>query len=200
MTAIANSPNPLFLAALDARRSVPARQLSEPGPDPSELQRMLASAVRVPDHGKRVPFRFLGISGDARTALGEAVAARGLALRPDAGDAAVAKDRSRFSHAPQVIVVIAVLDPEDGAIPAQERLLTAGCVCFALLQAAQGMGYGACWLTGWPAYDPEVMALLGLGADERIAGFIHVGTPKLVPPERERPDPGALLRDWTPPA
>ena len=199
MTAIANSPNP-FLAALDARRSIPARQLSEPGPNADELQRMLAAAVRVPDHGRRVPFRFLSIAGDARDALGEAVAARGLALRPDAGEAAVAKDRARFSHAPLVVAVIAVLDPADGAIPEQERLLSAGCTCFALLQAAQGLGFGATWLTGWPAYDPEVRALLGLGADERIVGFVHVGTPRMEPPARERPDPASLLREWTPPA
>ena len=161
---------------------------------------MLDSAVRVPDHGKRVPFRFLGISGDAREALGEAVAARGLALRPDAGDAAIEKDRMRFSHAPLVVTVVAVLDPEDSAIPGQERLLTAGCACFALLQAAQGLGFGATWLTGWPAYDPGVHELLGLGADERIAGFLHIGTPQMTPPERDRPDPSTLLREWTPPA
>ena len=199
-SAIPLNPTPALLDALDARRSVPAKQLAGPGPDPAQLLRMLASAVRVPDHGKRVPFRFLSISGDARHALGEAVAARGLELRPDAGDAAVAKDRGRFSHAPLVVAVVARLDPADTAIPVQERLLTAGCACFALLQAAQGLGFGASWLTGWPAYDPEVMALLGLGGDERIAGFIHVGTPKLDPPERDRPDPSALLQAWTPPA
>lgn len=199
MTAIPNSPYPA-LDALDARRSVPARQLAEPGPSPAELHRMLASAVRVPDHGKRVPFRFLSISGDARDALGDAVAARGLALRPDAGEAAVAKDRARFSHAPVVIAVIAVMDPADEAIPGAERLLTAGCACFALLQAAQAMGYGACWLTGWPAHDPGVAGLLGLDAHELVAGFIHIGTPRLTPPERERPEPSALLREWTPPA
>ena len=161
---------------------------------------MLASAVRVPDHGKRVPFRFLRISGDDRHALGEAVAARGRVLRPDAGEAAVDKDRSRFSHAPLVIAVIARLDPEDTAIPAQERLLSAGSVCFALLQAAQGLGFGATWLTGWPAHDDGVRAVLGLDAHERIAGFIHIGTPQAEPRERERPDPAALLQRWTPPA
>ncbi|MEO5628766.1 MAG: nitroreductase, partial [Thermomonas sp.] len=51
----------LSLDALDTRRSVPTRQLAEPGPDPDTVQRMLATAVRVPDHGKRVPFRFLRI-------------------------------------------------------------------------------------------------------------------------------------------
>ncbi|WP_234446499.1 MULTISPECIES: nitroreductase [unclassified Luteimonas] len=200
VTAIPLSQHSAALEALDARRSVPARQLEAPAPTQTELRRMLRSAVRVPDHGKRVPFRFLSIAGDARHALGEAVAARGQVLHPDAGEAAIAKDRARFSHAPLVVVVVAVFDPADEAIPAQERLLTAGCACFALLQAAQGMGFGACWLTGWPAVDPGVAALLGLGPDERIAGFIHIGTPKLVPPERERPDPDALLRAWTPPA
>ncbi|KQZ66655.1 nitroreductase [Lysobacter sp. Root559] len=185
------------LAALDTRRSVPAKQLTEPGPDQRQLERMLRSAVRVPDHGKRVPFRFLSIRGDARHALGERLAARGQERDPDAGDAAVEKDRGRFSHAPLIVVVVARLGPDE-KIPEQERLLTAGCVCFALLQAAQALGFGAVWLTGWPAYDPQVADWFGLGADERVAGFIHIGTPKLDVPERERPDPLALLSAWTP--
>lgn len=185
------------LAALDTRRSVPAKQLTEPGPDPRELERMLRSAVRVPDHGKRVPFRFLSIRGDARHSLGERLAARGRERDPDAGEAAFEKDRGRFSHAPLIVVVVARLGPDE-KIPEQERLLTAGSVCFALLQAAQALGYGAVWLTGWPAYDAQVLSWLGLGADERVAGFIHIGTPKLEAPERERPDPRELLTAWTP--
>src|SRR5690554_6297635 len=114
--------------------------------------------------------------------------------------AGVDKGRARFPHGPLVVVVVAVLDPEDAAIPGQERLLTAGCACFALLQAAQGLGFGATWLTGWPAYDPAVQALLGLGTHERVAGFIHIGTPTSEPPERARPDAAALLREWVPPA
>ncbi len=133
---------PLLLQALDARRSVPARQLSAPGPDPGTLLRMLRSAVRVPDHGKRVPFRFLSIEGDARHALGERLAALTLARDPQAAASAIDKDRQRFSHAPLVVVVIARLGPDE-KIPERERLLTAGCACFALLQAAQGCGFGA---------------------------------------------------------
>ena len=180
---------------LNQRRSVPSKQLVAPGPDRAALLAMLTAAVRVPDHGKRVPFRFLRIAGDARGKLGEALVARALELDPNASEAVLDKDRQRFSHAPLVIAVIAVLDPHDTKIPELERLLSAGSVCFALLQAAQALGFGATWLTGWPAYDPGILRTLGVGEDERIAGFIHLGTPKAEAPERDRPDPADLLTD-----
>jgi len=183
---------------LNSRQSIPARQLGEPAPDAETLLRMLRAACRVPDHGSRIPFRFIQIDGAARDALGVAVAERGKRRTPDADQAMYAKDLGRFSRAPLVIVVVAVLDPEDARIPEQERILSAGCTCFALLQAAQALGYGGNWVTGWPACDPEIAALLGLGEHERIIGFVHIGTPKLTLPERTRPDPAALLTYWNP--
>ncbi|MDR7099636.1 nitroreductase [Lysobacter niabensis] len=194
-----NTPDDVMphLVALDARRSVPAKQLGDPAPDAATLLRLLQSAVRVPDHGKRTPWRFLAIRGDARQVLGDRLAARGQQRDPDAGEAAIEKDRMRFAHAPLVVTVIARLGPDE-KIPEQERLLSAGCVCFALLQAAQAAGFGAQWLTGWPAYDAEVGRWFGLAAHEHIVGFIHIGTPRLEAPERERPDPRALLSEWTP--
>ena len=185
-------------AALAARRSTPSRLLGTPGPDRNALLRMLEAAVRVPDHGRRVPFRFITIQGDARHRLGEELERIARERDPDAPAAVLEKDRQRFSHAPLVVAVVAVLDPEDEKIPAQERLLSAGCVCFSLLVAAQSEGFGAQWLTGWPSYDEQVLARLGLSADERIAGFIHIGTASGEVPERERPDPEALLSDWQP--
>ena len=176
------------LHVLDTRRSVPSKQLGEPGPDHATLLRMLASAVRVPDHGKLVPFRFIRLQGEARHALGDLLAARTLHLQPDAADAVVEKDRARFSHAPVIVTVVARLTPGH-KVPEQEQLLTAGSVCFALLQAAQALGFGAQWLTGWMAYDAAVTATLGLSADERIAGFIHIGSRRdAPPPDRPRPD------------
>ena len=160
---------------------------------------MLQSAVRVPDHGKRVPFRFLRIEGDARHALGDILARRSLERDPSASDSVIDKDRQRFSFAPVIVAVIAHQGPDE-KIPAGERLQTAGCVCFALLQAAQAMDFGAQWLTGWAAYDPVVRRTLGVGEDEVVAGFIHIGSSRLGVPERERPDPAVLLADWTPAA
>ncbi|HEU0152566.1 MAG TPA: nitroreductase [Arenimonas sp.] len=182
---------------LRRRRSVPSRLLGEPGPSPDQVLAMLAEAVRVPDHGKLVPWRFLRIQGPDRATLGEILARRSLERDPQAAPAAVEKDRQRFSQAPLVLAVIGRLTPGH-KVPEQEQLLSGGAVCFALLQAAQALGFGAQWLTGWAAYDPVVTARLGLVAGETVLGFIHVGTPSELAPERQRPDPAALLGDWTP--
>lgn len=193
-------PDAALLAALDQRRSTPSLQLGEPGPDAATVLRMLHSAVRVPDHGKLVPFRFIAIEGQARHALGDMLAARALQRDPQAPAAAVDKDRSRFSHAPLVLAVVARLHPGNPKVPEIEQWMTAGSVCFALLQAAQALGFGAQWLTGWAAFDADIAATLGLGEHEHVAGFIHIGTPKIDVPERERPDPAALLTHWQPDA
>lgn len=184
---------------LDERRSVPASQLGEPGPDDAMLLRLLQSAVRVPDHGRRVPFRFLRIAGDARASLGALLARRARERDPASSDAVLDKERGRFIRAPLVIAVVAVLGPDE-SIPEPERFSSASCACFALLQAAQAFGFGAQWLTGWAAYDETVLRALGLAGHERLAGFVHIGTPRQAAPERDRPDPTALLSEWHPPA
>jgi nitroreductase len=182
---------------LRRRRSVPSRLLAEPGPTPDQVDALLAEAVRVPDHGKLAPWRFLRIQGPARHALGELLARRGIERDPAAPAAAVEKDRHRFSHAPLVLTVIARLT-SGHKVPEQEQLLSGGAVCFALLQGAQALGFGAQWLTGWPAYDPHIRQRLGIAADEAVLGFIHIGTASAEAPERQRPDPRSLLSDWTP--
>ena len=189
------SPSKLTLAALDTRLSVPTRQLAAPGPDDAQLLRILGSAVRVPDHGKRVPFRFLRIAGDARIALADATVARLLEREIRPAEGAIEKLRNRFILPPLTIAVIARLG-EDEKIPVSERQATASCVCLLLLQAAQAEGYGAQWLTGWPCYDrPFLENTLGLQADEQLVGTIAMGTPQVDVPDRERPDPRDLLAD-----
>ena len=96
-----------------------------------------------------------------------------------------------------MLVVVACPVPGH-KVPVQEQLLSGGAVCFALLQAAQALGFGAQWLTGWAAYDPHIQRQLGLAVDEQVLGFIHIGTPAEAAPERQRPDPGALLTEWQP--
>jgi nitroreductase len=89
---------------------------------------------------------------------------------------------------------------QEGTIPEWEQRLSSAAVCMTLLIAAQAMGYGANWITDWYAYDPAAVLLLGLDARERIAGFVHLGTPAEAPLERVRPEVETLVSRWTPPA
>jgi len=183
-----------LLNMLDQRRSTPSRMLHGPGPEAIEVRQMLVSALRVPDHGKLTPWRFLRIQGDSRLALGKLLAQRAVEIDPNAPIAAIEKDRARFSYAPLIITVIARLT-KDHKVPEQEQILSGGAVCFALLQAAQGLGYGAQWLTGWAAYDPVITSTLGVGENECILGFIHIGNASEPAPERDRPNLEDLLSD-----
>ena len=180
---------------LFSRRSTPSRLLGAPGPDEATLLELLRAAVHVPDHGKLTPWRFVLVEGDARVRLGEILADRHGEIVAEASEASLEKERNRFLSAPTIVVAVGRIDP-DHRIPAQEQLLSGGCACFSLLLAAHALGFGAQWLTGWAAYDPQVAARLGLAEGECILGFIHIGTTEATPPDRPRPDPAAVLERW----
>jgi nitroreductase len=57
-----------------------------------------------------------------------------------------------------------------------------------LLNGAAALGYGASWLTGWAAFDRRVLDALGLQPNERLAGYVHIGTAKETPADRDRPN------------
>lgn len=180
---------------LNQRRSVPSRQLREPGPTPGELDQLLGAALRVPDHGKLVPFRFVTIQGDALRRFGRELADLHARIDPAAPPSVLDKDRDRYVHAPLVVAVVARVD-DHPKVPAQEQLLSAGCVAYNLLLGAQALGYGAQWLTGWAAYDRDAAALLGLAANERVIAFVHVGTSTEPAPERNRPALADVVHEW----
>lgn len=185
------------LDLLNARRSVPAKQLRDPGPDEAQLAALLDAAIRAPDHGKLTPWRLLLIRGAERARLAEQFAAIQQRTQPDVSPKALEKTRERFGDgAPLIITVIAAIDPGHAKIPAQEQLLSTGCVAYNLLIGAQALGFGAQWLTGWAAYEREVAIAMGLSTHESIIAFIHVGTPENLAPERTRPAREEIVSDW----
>lgn len=185
---------------LNQRRSVPSRQLGEPGPSAAQLDQLLAAAIRVPDHGKLAPWRLLAIRGEARSRLGAALADIHLRNEPDAPPSVIDKDRERYNFAPLIVAVIARIEADHPKVPEQEQILSAGCVAYNLLLGAQALGFGAQWLTGWAAYDRDAAALLGLADDERIVAFVHIGTAREPAPERNRPALADVYAEWQPPA
>lgn len=177
---------------LNARASTPSRLLKSPGPTELELQELLRTAMRVPDHGKLAPWRFLVVQGDARQRLSEMIVARRKSMEPEVATDALEKDAQRFLHAPVIVVVIASLSPGH-KIPEVEQIASASAVCMQLLNAAFSANFGAQWLTGWLAYDAVIAASLGLKANETVSGFIHIGSTDTLALERPRPHLSAKL-------
>lgn len=171
---------------LAVRRSIPAFQMSEPGPTTAELEQILTLAVRVPDHGKIAPWRFIVYRGGERVRIGEELLAMALQKKPDLSEEMVNVERTRFTRAPVVIAVVSTAAPHV-KIPEWEQVMSAGAVCLNLLMAANAVGFVSNWLTEWFAYDERAHPLLGIRPGEKVAGFIHIGSTTFPATERPRP-------------
>jgi nitroreductase len=176
---------------LSCRRSTAPDFLGEPGPARGEIDAILRIGARVPDHRRVVPFRFILFEGEARARAGTILAAAFRDNEPEAPAEKAAFEGARFLRAPLVVAVVSKVDRAHRT-PAWEQILTAGAVCQNLLLAASAFGFGASWITEWYGYDRGVLAGFGIADEERIAGFVYIGTAREAPKERQRPDVGAL--------
>ncbi len=184
------------LQLLANRRSAKAALLAAPGPSPAELEHILTIAARVPDHKRMVPWRFIVFEGEARARFGEVLATTLVKEDRDTpSPVRLDAERGRFLRAPLVIAVVSRVVESPGA-PEWEQVLSAGAAAFNLCLAANASGYGTCWITEWYAYSPGVQAALGLGANERVAGFVYVGTEAEKQPDRERPVMAGIVSRW----
>lgn len=174
---------------LARRRSASAQNLGLPGPSPEQIDQILHLGARTPDHGKLFPWRFVLLDPNSRAEIAGQLLP--LAARQPAADKARAV-LAKLTAAPVTILVISA--PIVGhKVPVWEQQLSAGAVCMNLEHAADAFGYSASWITDWYSYDPDALALFGVGDGEQIAGFIHIGTAAEPSLERPRPDMAAKI-------
>ncbi|MBK6467676.1 MAG: nitroreductase [Paracoccaceae bacterium] len=194
-------PNQAALEFLLTRRSRPAKLFTAPVPSPEALDEILAAALRVPDHGKLEPWRLVVVEGAAFARLADLAEARARTLGGDAEK--IAKGRGQYDLGRLAVVVISSPKPAE-KVPQVEQVLSAGALCMNLVSVASAAGWGACWLTGWPAHDATFRAqAFGCTEGETVAGIVHIGTP---PPEdapkdapdRPRPDLARIVTRLAP--
>jgi nitroreductase len=187
---------PDALDLLTTRRSVKPVELIGPPPSAAEIDTILTIATRVPDHGKLVPWRFLVFEGAGRLKAGDRIAAVFHADHPEAKPEHVETERNRLARAPLVIAVVSRAGPHV-KIPEWEQVLSAGAAAMNVVHAVHALGYAANWMTEWYAYDRRVLDAFGLGAAERIAGFVHIGRPAQPPIDRPRPPLDQIVTRFT---
>ena len=186
------------LSLLHTRRSGRPREMVAPGPSSEALDEILKIATRVPDHGKLAPWRFVVVDKDQREAFG-LLLRRALQAEDECAGPAHHEKADQFARQGEALVVLLSSPIQDHKIPVWEQELSAGAAAMNLLHAAHAFGYVGGWVTGWEAYSPKVNAAFAK-PDERIAGFIYIGSPGRDLEERPRPDPAEIVRKWDPPS
>lgn len=187
-----------LLDALLTRRSSSASGglLGDPGPTPEQLTQILTAAARVPDHKKLAPWRFIVFEGAARAKFGAHLAT--VLQAEDANPPSPARldlEAGRFLRAPLVVGVVSRVTQVPAA-PEWEQILSAGAACQTLCLAANALGFGTNWITEWYGYSTGVKTLLGLAENERVAGFIYIGTASAKLPDRDRPKLEEIVSRW----
>lgn len=181
-------------ALMATRRSGKPRDLGEPGPTAEQLDRILAAATRVPDHGKLAPWRFVIVPAEERPAFAALLDRAYRAERPDPGKVEIEAVR-QFAHQAPTLIVALSTPAHASHIPIWEQELSAGAACMSLLIATHAEGLAGGWLTGWAAYSDMVRDAFG-GPGERIAGFLFLGSPTRPLEERPRPARDEVVKTW----
>jgi len=184
------------LEAIHERRSV-GRVKADPVPK-EMIETLLEAAVRAPNHYRTEPWRFIVLTGDGRkrlSAVMEEIAKEGME-NPEAEENRRIWEAAGKKAYRAPVIIIAIVEPSDHpkAIAEEESAAVHAAIQNMLLAAA-GLGLGAMWRTGSPAYHPITRQRFGLSEKARIAGFIYVGFPETLPPLSNRA-PAAAKTTW----
>ena len=184
-------------AYLPSRRSGRPRNMVAPGPSDTEIENIVTTAMRTPDHGKLAPWRIVSVASDQRDLLGEGFKNAYLREKPAARRMELEGLETMAQEAPALLVLLSS-PVESTKIPLWEQELSCGAFAMNILHAAHAKGFVGGWITGWPAYNDDVRDMFG-SAPEKIAGFLYLGTSNIELTERPRPELQNILSRWTPP-
>ncbi len=175
----------------DRRRSNLRVDPDRPVP-PELVERLIRLAATAPNHKRTFPWRFRVFTGDARSAVGEALASDLIADGEEVA-AKVAKARVKYRRAP-VVIAVASVEGQHEVMTAENRDAVAAAIQ-TLLLGATAAGLASLWSTGAAARSARVAALCGFEPTDTVVGLVYLGWPTTTPEPGERPDPDLA---WVP--
>ena len=168
------------LTALHTRNSI--NLLTEPGPNQEQLHNIIKAGLRACDHGRLRPWRYLIIEGEALNSFGSLMAkVKGTIDGETLSEDSAKKISAKALRAPMIIAV-AAKTTEHPKVPEIEQFLSAGASAQMMMTAAHAQGIGAIWRSGALMFDQSMHEGLGLNDNEKLVGFIYLGTPKIAKP------------------
>jgi nitroreductase len=155
---------------------VSAGKLAEPGPTPEQLDRLIETVSRAPDHGRMKPWRVTIVNGAKREGFATAVAEARRARLPNMTDDQIVSERDKIRRSPSIVVIGCAVKKDNPKVPEIEQVVAVAAAVENMFLAAHAMGFGVMWKTGPAAYDDRVKAAVGLTPDDHIVAILHLGT------------------------
>ena len=172
---------------IHGRTHISPKRLGDPGPSPQQKETILKAANAAPDHGRKVPWRFIEIQESSRPALGEVFRKSLLDRDQDATAIQQQEACDKASRGPLLLLAIADYQDENDDISKQEKLISLGCAIQNILLSAYAFGFGSGLSSGRALQSDRIRALFQLKKDEEPICFITIGTVQKNKPGRIRP-------------
>lgn len=170
-------------------------RLIAPAPQGLGLARILSTSLRAPDHGHMRPWRFITISGKHRAAFVDLLVAAMRRTDPEVKPSKLEKRRARYSEVPMTVILGMDLHP-DNKIPVEEQIMSVAAGAMNVLNALYAEGFGGIWVSGAFQNDKEFRNKLGFRRNQKIAGFLQIGTVDGYPVKTKRPDITLYHAQW----
>ena len=170
------------------RRSVFQPQYTGEKVDDAIITQMLENANWAPTHKLTEPWRFIVYTGEGIRKLAEGqaavykeVATANGTYKEDAYEKLLKKPLLS-SH----IIAIAMKRDERKSIPELEEIGAVFCAVENMHLTASAYGIGCYLSTGGITFYEEAKPFFNLGPDDKLLGFLHIGTPKGPLPDSKR--------------
>jgi nitroreductase len=155
------------------------------------IERLLAAAVRAPNHKLTEPWRFAVLTGKSAARFAELRRAHRATRFPDPASPEAAKAIDKTYHealgTPAFVVVMSALS--DDAVRREEDYASVMMAVQNLMIAATAEGLGSYLRTGGILEDAGVKELVRLPAGHRIVAVISLGYPTAPQEPKRRTDP-----------
>ena len=160
-------------------------ELILPHPTDNEMEIVYKAALRAPDHAWLRPSRFIQVSGDGINKLSNIFYEYCKKNIKNISDEKLKKYKNAPFRAPMIIILVSSIT-DHPSVPEHEQMFSTAAAAQNILLSLHAMGYGGIWRTGIFAMNSEIEHSLGLKKNQKILGYLYVGTPgeriKKIPP------------------
>lgn len=168
---------------MESRRSVFPKDYSGEQVSQDIVRRILENANLAPTHKLTEPWRFVVFTGEGLKKLADfqsscyrEVTTKNVSFKEQRFESL----KSKPFESSYVIAVGMKRDPEK-RVPEQEEIGAVFCAIENMYLTATAYGIGCYLSTGGITYFEEARAFFGLGQDDKLLGFFHLGVPKSWP-------------------